>query len=119
MRGTVVASSRRWAVAAGIIGVLAVLTVCLTVGDRLWNGEQGELIAESTSPTGAWVVRAYYVDPGAAGSAAIRAEVVDEKKQSRQLYIAPGHVADIVWESKDVVSINGHSLDVRTDSYPE
>lgn len=105
-------------IAALALALVSVAIVCALVGIRLWNGEKGELIAESVSPKGTWIVRAYYLNPGAMARAAVRAEVVGGNWRSREFYFEYTHVAEMEWESEEVIILNGRRLDVRTDSFP-
>jgi len=82
----------------------------------------GRLVATSQSPDGRWQVR-YYERAwgGAAGGVDSRAEVVSRTTGAvRDIYSSgEGDGPRIAWLSDNLVVIDGHSLDVRSDSYDD
>jgi hypothetical protein len=80
-----------------------------------WEGDSRQNpIASSRSPAGTWLVRVYYVNPGAAGSEAVWAEVVGSAGNPRDFYFEEGvREARVTWRSENVVVLNDHAVDVR------
>ncbi|MCP8968428.1 DUF5412 family protein [Ectobacillus ponti] len=81
----------------------------------------GEKIAEVKSPDGTYTLRAYLSNGGATTSYAIRGELV----WNNRTYFKTKNVywnyreenATIVWQDKDTVAINGHTLDMPNEVY--
>ena len=80
----------------------------------------GELISESTSPTGAYTLKAYRVNGGATVSYAVRGELCNNisKENPKNIYWNyKESEAYMKWKDDDTVVINGHSLNVRKEKY--
>jgi len=82
----------------------------------------GELVIESSSPSGDRLVRAYFIDPGAAGRTVVRAEVVglDLGSKPRNIYLnepSPHGVPRITWKSDTVVVIDGIEVNVEAENW--
>ena len=82
------------------------------------NLPHGEFILESMSPNGTHTINAYLIYP-ALSSPSVRCEVIGNgTNKTRNIYwqYLEGW-ADILWETDEVVFINGIRLDVRKDKY--
>ena len=79
----------------------------------------GEFMYEVESPNGEYTVNAYLCNGGATVAYAVRGEVVNnETGKKRNIYWDYKiKTAEIEWINNDVVSINGHVLNIHTDSY--
>lgn len=103
-----------------------VLTVAI-VFVFLWNWyydlerlPKGEVISESVSPDGKFTIKAMNSDAGATTSLAILCELQynDGSKPNKIIYFQNKvEKASIIWESNDIVSINGVKLNVPDDVY--
>ncbi|MEN1985980.1 DUF5412 family protein [Paenibacillus hubeiensis] len=103
-----------------------VLTVAI-VFVFLWNWyydlerlPKGEVISESVSPDGKFTIKAMNSDAGATTSLAILCELQynDGSKPNKIIYFQNKvEKASIIWESNDIVSINGVKLNVPDDIY--
>ena len=80
---------------------------------------QGEFMCGVESPNGEYTVNAYVCNGGATVAYAVRGEVVNnETGKKRNIYWDYKiKTAEIEWINNDVVSINGHVLNIHTDSY--
>ena len=80
---------------------------------------QGEFMCGVESPNGEYTVNAYLCNGGATVAYAVRGEVVNnETGKKRNIYWDYKlKTAEIEWINNDVVSINGHVLNIHTDSY--
>lgn len=80
---------------------------------------EGKYLTESTSPDGAYTLKAYLSDGGATTGYAVRGELVFNKgnKEKNIYWNYKESSADIHWQGKDTVEINGHSLHVPNDVY--
>lgn len=93
----------------------------------LWNWyydlerlPKGEVISESVSPDGKFTIKAMNSDAGATTSLAILCELQynDGSKPNKIIYFQNKvEKASIIWESNDIVSINGVKLNVPDDVY--
>ena len=80
---------------------------------------KGEFMYGVESPNGEYTVNAYLCNGGATVAYAVRGEVVNnETGKKRNIYWDYKiKTAEIEWINNDVVSINGHVLNIHTDSY--
>ena len=86
---------------------------------------EGDFLCESTSPKGTYVVKLYVTSP-ALSVGGTRGEVINNEtgkgrniywEYNRNLFEAGITENIIIWESDEVVTINGKRLNVKTDTY--
>lgn len=112
----------KWIIAiALVISILAILSAIMyAFGYFFYFGRpHGEFMYEVESPNGEYTVNAYLCNGGATVAYAVRGEVVNnETGKKRNIYWDYKiKTAEIEWINNDVVSINGHVLNIHTDSY--
>lgn len=81
---------------------------------------EGELIGESMSPDGTYLIKVYRTNGGATVSYAIRAELhfLKQNRKPKNIYWNYREDdADIVWHGDGKVEINGHVLNLPHDVY--
>ena len=86
---------------------------------------QGEFLCESTSPQGTYLVRLFRTNP-ALSAGGTRGEVISHKtgrrrtiywEYNRNLDEVGSAGKEILWESDDIVSINGKRLKLPNETY--
>ena len=80
----------------------------------------GELISEVQSPNGSYAVKAYLANGGATTSYAVRGELNfnNSRKRPKNIYWNyREEKAKIEWINEDIVSINGHELQVPNERF--
>lgn len=88
-------------------------------GMELAKESKPRLVKTSTSLTGRWKVKIFYVNPGALGSAFYRADVVDSKEagSSRSIYSVKESEGDpaktISWKDSNTIVLDEQQIDVR------
>ena len=112
----------KWIIAiALVISILAILSAIMyAFGYFFYFGRpHGEFMYEVESPNGEYTENAYLCNGGATVAYAVRGEVVNnETGKKRNIYWDYKiKTAEIEWINNDVVSINGHVLNIHTDSY--
>lgn len=112
----------KWIIAiALVISILAILSAIMyAFGYFFYFGRpHGEFMYGVESPNGEYTVNAYLCNGGATVAYAVRGEVVNnETGKKRNIYWDYKiKTAEIEWINNDVVSINGHVLNIHTDSY--
>ena len=112
----------KWIIAiALVISISAILSAIMyAFGYFFYFGRpHGEFMYEVESPNGEYTVNAYLCNGGATVAYAVRGEVVNnETGKKRNIYWDYKiKTAEIEWINNDVVSINGHVLNIHTDSY--
>lgn len=108
------------AVTAVIYTTKVIYTSIYSFGNFLYyHKPQGEFMYGVESPNGEYTVNAYLCNGGATVAYAVRGEVVNnETGEKRNIYWDYRiKTAEIEWINNDVVSINGHVLNIHTDSY--
>ncbi len=104
-----------------MLACLTVLFAGLVLLDHFLSQlPDGDLIKQSTSPNGKYVVKAYLVNGGATVDFAVRGELTraDGKVLNRKLYWNYHEdIAEIKWLDNETVSINDVVLNVHTDHY--
>ncbi len=79
---------------------------------------KGEFLLESKSPNNNYTIKAYLVNGGATTSYAIRAELIRNNRNPKNIYWNYREEnAVIKWLSDDVIEINGHILSLPNDKY--
>lgn len=80
---------------------------------------RGELVESSVSPDHRWKVRVFYLNPGAAASAAARADVVDLENEDRRrdIYLGDPPKSPLRWVDNRTVQVDGIVLDVEHDTH--
>lgn len=83
------------------------------------NLPEGKFLFSSMSPGGQYTLKLYLVDGGQTLGKGIRGELVDiETKKSKNVYWVAGEEHAMVgWASDEVVSVNGHTVDVSKYVY--
>ncbi|MGN7468355.1 DUF5412 domain-containing protein [Brevibacillus sp. SAFN-007a] len=80
---------------------------------------QGTLIEQSISPSGEFTVNAYLVNGGATTALCVRGELQNNKTGKRKNMYWDYRIdkAEIVWINNETVSINGHVLSIKNDTF--
>lgn len=105
-----------------LLGSFVIGLLLYRLFNPLISNKEGELSATSVSPGGRWKVKVYYIEPGGGATSTPeggRAEVVDlkNKVQTRNIYFGEPIKQSIRWEDSNTIVLNGHKIDVRTESY--
>lgn len=83
------------------------------------NAPKGELVAESESPNGEYIIKAYVKGGGSTTDFTIVGQLNFNKrnKKSKEIYFHyHENTAEINWSDNDTVIINGHELNVPNDT---
>ncbi|MCP1427459.1 hypothetical protein ABIC86_000387 [Paenibacillus sp. DS2363] len=116
-------NKKRKVLGISIFFVLAVAIAFVSLWNWYYDLERlpkGEVISESVSPNGKFTIKAMNSDAGATTSLAILCELQynDGSKPNKIIYFQNKvEKASIIWESNDIVTINGVQLNLPDDVY--
>ncbi|WP_246627303.1 DUF5412 family protein [Paenibacillus solanacearum] len=120
--------SRRFRKKGMLSGLICIITCGLFFGVGVYKSffdlqsiQPGQLLETSTSPTGAYTLRAYVNNGGATVDYAVLGvvEYNDRKgKPKKNIYWNYNEsTVNMVWVNLETVVINGHTLNVLSDKY--
>lgn len=102
------------------IGVILFFSLIYFGVSKIFAPPEGELIVQNSSPNKEYTIKAYLVDGGMTVDYAVRVKLINnvEKSKVRTIYWNYHESKAIVeWLDNENVNINGHILNVKTDSY--
>ncbi|MFN0224190.1 MULTISPECIES: DUF5412 family protein [Paenibacillus] len=78
---------------------------------------QGQFIKESSSPRGTKTLKVYLSNYHSTTPDAIRIEKIENGERKNIYWNFPEEDAEIEWLDENIVSINNHLLDIRSEVY--